>query len=56
MITYSKRIVFLNASKDVGDFFKTLHGNTIYGSLIGMYCGVHSYVQGEVGGKSGAGR
>ena len=44
MITYSRRMGFLDAGEDVGDFFKNLHGNLFYSSVMGFLPGLHSLV------------
>ena len=44
MITYSKRMGFLDEGKDVDGFFKDLHGNLVYNSVMGMYPGLHAII------------
>ncbi len=44
MITYSKRMGFLDAGEDVGDFFKTMNGNALYSMLVGIYAEIHPLV------------
>ena len=41
MITYSKRMGFLDAGEDVGGFFNTLHGNALYSTLVGIFAEAH---------------
>lgn len=44
MITYSKRMGFLDSGEDIGDFFKNLHGNILYSSTIGIIPEVHPFI------------
>ena len=43
-ITYSKRLGFLDAGEDVGDFLKDLHGNLFYNSVAGIYAEFHPLI------------
>lgn len=49
MITYSKRLGFLDNGDDVGNFFKDLHGNLFYSSVMGIYAGLHPLVYNGMG-------
>lgn len=44
MISYSKRMGFLDAGEDVGSFFKNLHRNTLYSSLVGIFSEFHPLI------------
>ncbi|KAF2479600.1 cytochrome P450 [Neohortaea acidophila] len=41
MISYSKRVGFLDAGEDVGDMWKTLHGNFAYSTFVGVFSEIH---------------
>lgn len=42
MITFSKRMGFLDTGGDVEGFFETLHSNTVYSSLVGIFSEIHA--------------
>lgn len=42
MITFSRRMGFLDAGEDVGSFFETLHSNTVYSTLVGIFSEIHA--------------
>ena len=44
MITYSRRLGFLDAGEDVGGFLKDLHGNLFYNTVAGIYAEVHPLI------------
>ncbi len=44
MITYSRRLGFLDAGEDVGNFLKDLHGNLFYNSVAGVYAEFHPLI------------
>ena len=44
LITYSKRLGFLDAGEDVGGFFETLRRHFYYNTVMGIYAGLHPLV------------
>ena len=59
MITYSRRLGFLDMGKDVGGIIKALEETLIYGSLVGIYAFLHRYLfplQNWWAGNKGSGR
>ncbi|KAK5175602.1 uncharacterized protein LTR77_000741 [Saxophila tyrrhenica] len=44
MISYSKRMGFLDRGEDVDDFFKILRGNMFYNTTMGVYSALHPIV------------
>lgn len=44
MITYSRRMGFLDKCEDVGGFFQHLDGNSLYATLVGIYSELHPLI------------
>lgn len=44
MISYSRRMGFLDQGADVDDFFKDLHGNLFYNTTMGIYAWIHPMI------------
>ena len=44
MITYSRRLGFLDVGEDVGNFLKDLHGNLFYNTVAGIYAEIHPLI------------
>lgn len=44
MVTYSKRMGFMDAGEDIGDLFKNLHRNMLYSTPVGIYAWIHPLV------------
>ncbi|KAI8675977.1 hypothetical protein NCS57_00500600 [Fusarium keratoplasticum] len=58
MITYSKRLGFLDHGQDVGDIIKNLENHLYYATEVGVYSSLHQYlapVRNRIG-KRGTGR
>ncbi|KAF4964448.1 hypothetical protein FSARC_7634 [Fusarium sarcochroum] len=58
MVTYSKRLGFLDQGKDIGDIIKNLENHLYYATVVGVYSWLHRYlapIRNRLG-KRGTGR